>query len=164
MSRKHDGSVGPFDRFIHFVALGFGAGAAPVAPGTFGTLMGVPIYLALRELAWPGYVLAVVLMFGVGVWVCGQTERALGQHDHPAIVWDEITAFQITMFAAPAGPLWIAVGFFLFRLFDVWKPWPIRQLEQRIKGGLGTMLDDVLAGLFALLILQGTYLLLPAHQ
>jgi len=155
-------SVRFIDRCVHFIALGFGAGAAPVAPGTFGTLVAVPLYLALRELSWPVYVLIVIAMFGVGVWVCERTERFLGQHDAPAIVWDEITAFQITLFAAPASPVWIVAGFVLFRAFDIIKPWPISYLERKIKGGLGTMLDDVLAGLFALLILQGTYLLLAS--
>jgi len=163
MSRAGNVRASGMDRLVNFVALGFGAGAAPVAPGTFGTLMAVPIYLAIRELPVPGYVLVVAIMFVVGVWLCGRAERSLGQHDHPAIVWDEITAFQITMFAAPAGPLWIVTGFVLFRVFDIWKPWPIRALERQVKGGLGTMLDDVLAGVFALLILQASYSLLAAQ-
>ena len=163
MSRPGNVRASGMDRLVNFVALGFGAGAAPVAPGTFGTLMAVPIYLAIRELPVPGYVLVVAIMFAVGVWLCGRAECSLGRHDHPAIVWDEITAFQVTMFAAPAGPLWIVAGFVLFRVFDIWKPWPIRALERQVKGGLGTMLDDVLAGVFALLILQASYSLLAAQ-
>lgn len=160
MKRRYRESTSPLDRLIHFIALGFGAGAAPAAPGTFGTLMGVPFYLVLRELPWPGYVLVVAAMFVAGIWLCDRTERYLGQHDHGSIVWDEITAFQIVMVAAPAGPVWIVAGFSLFRLFDIWKPWPIRQVERQTSGGLGTMLDDVLAAVYALLILQATYFLL----
>ncbi len=142
-------------RVARFFAFGFGAGKAPVAPGTFGTLVGIPIYLLLLPLSALTYAAVVLLMFGLGVWLCHVTEKDLGVHDHPGIVWDEIVGYLITMFMAPAGWVWIVAGFFLFRVFDIWKPFPIRQIERRIQGGLGNMLDDVLAGFYSLAILQG---------
>lgn len=144
------------NRWIRFLAFGFGVGAAPVAPGTFGTLLAVPLYLALAGTEPLVYAAVVVAMFLGGVWLCRVAERDLGVHDHPAVVWDEIVGFLVTMFMAPPGWFWVIVGFTLFRLFDVWKPFPIRALEQRVHGGLGTMLDDVLAGGYALLVLQAT--------
>lgn len=142
-------------KFVHFLAFGFGAGKAPVAPGTFGTLVGVIIYLLLQPLSVLAYAIAVLVLFVLGVWLCQVTERDLGVHDHPGIVWDEIVGYLITMFMAPSGWRWIVAGFFLFRLFDIWKPFPIRQIERRIRGGFGNMFDDVLAGLYSLAILQG---------
>ena len=136
-------------RPTHFLALGFGAGLAPVAPGTFGTLAAIPVYLLLARTGTFLYVVVVLGMFALGVWLCRETERALGVHDHPAIVWDEIVGYLVTMFLAPPGWAWVVLGFILFRLFDVWKPFPIRALEQRVRGGLGNMLDDVLAGAYA---------------
>lgn len=138
-----------------FFAFGFGAGKAPVAPGTFGTLVGIPFYLVLLPLSAVSYAVVVLLMFGLGVWFCHVTEKGLGVHDHPGIVWDEIVGYLITMFMAPVGWVWIVAGFLLFRLFDIWKPFPIRQIERRIQGGLGNMLDDALAGVYALAVLQG---------
>jgi phosphatidylglycerophosphatase A len=148
-------------RIVHFFAFGFGSGKAPVAPGTFGTLVGIPIYLLLEPLAIYIYVAAVAGMFAAGVWVCRVTERDLGVHDHPSIVWDEIVGYLITMFLAPAGWMWPALGFVLFRLFDIWKPFPIRQLERRIQGGFGNMLDDALAAVYAWLVLQALARLIP---
>lgn len=141
-------------RAAHFIAFGFGAGAGPLAPGTFGTLMGIPIYLALSGLAPGLYLAAVVALFVIGVGVCRVTEHDLGTHDHGGIVWDEIVGFQLAMFLAPPGWAWVILGFLLFRLFDIWKLFPIRTLEYRIRGGFGTMLDDVLAGVYALVGLQ----------
>lgn len=138
----------------HVLAFGFGAGAIPVAPGTFGTLVGVPIYLLLHLLPVWMYVGVVVAMLGAGVWLCGRVARDLGVHDHPGIVWDEIVGFQIAMFLAPVGWLWLAVGFALFRLFDIVKPWPIGWMDRNLAGGWGIMLDDVLAGVYAAIVLQ----------
>jgi phosphatidylglycerophosphatase A len=139
---------------VHWPALGFGLGAAPFAPGTFGTLLGIPVYLLLA--GWPltGYVLAVGVLFLAGVAACRVTARALGVHDHPAIVFDEVVGFLVTMTLAPPGGGWLLAGFALFRLFDIWKPWPIRWIDRRVTGGLGIMLDDALAGVYALLVLQ----------
>ncbi len=139
---------------VHFVAFGFGSGAAPVAPGTFGTMMAAALYWmlpAMSPLAYAGFVLA---SFVLGVWLCGRTARDIGVHDHGGIVWDEFTGYWLTMFMAPAGWIWIVLGFVLFRLFDIIKPWPIRWLDRNVDGGLGVMIDDVLAGLMALVCLQ----------
>ena len=148
-------------RIVHFLAFGFGSGKAPVAPGTFGTLVGIPAYLLLQPFAIYIYVSIVATMFAVGVWFCHVTEHDLGVHDHPGIVWDEIVGYLITMFLAPAGWMWLIVGFVLFRLFDIWKPFPIRQIERRIQGGFGNMLDDALAAVYAWLALQVVVRLVP---
>ena len=134
---------------VHFLAFGFGAGLAPVAPGTFGTLVAVPIWLLLSDLALPLRSGAVGLVCLAGFWVCGESARRLGEHDHPGIVWDEIAGFLLAMLAAPEGWAWLAAGFCLFRLFDIWKPWPIRDLDRGLSGGTGIMMDDLVAGLFA---------------
>lgn len=137
-----------------FLALGFGSGLAPAAPGTVGTLAAVPLYLLFQPLP-PAYYLGVLLLtFLLGIWLCDVTARQLGVHDHPGIVWDEFVGYWITMFAAPTGWLWVVLGFALFRIFDVLKPWPIRWIDKRVGGGFGIMLDDVLAGLFGFVILQ----------
>lgn len=139
----------------HFVALGFGAGLAPKAPGTWGTLVAFPIYLVMTALSSAAYWGLAVLFFLAGIWVCGKTGRALGVHDHGGIVWDEIAAFLLVLPFAP--PVWwgYLLAFVLFRLFDIWKPFPIGWLDARVKGGFGVMLDDVLAALYAILILFG---------
>ena len=139
---------------VHFLAFGFGSGCATVAPGTWGTLMAVLLYLPLSLLSLIPYLLVVALVSVVGIWLCGRTASDLKEHDHPGIVWDEFAGFFVTMIAAPAGWLWIVAGFLLFRLFDIWKPWPIRLLDKGVSGGLGIMVDDLLAGLYALLVLQ----------
>ena len=151
-------------KLIHFLAFGFGAGKAAVAPGTFGTLVGIPIYLLLLPVSALIYAVIVSVMFGLGVWFCQVTEKDLGVHDHPGIVWDEIVGYLITMFMAPVGWVWIVAGFFLFRLFDIWKPFPIRQIERRIQGGLGNMLDDALAGFYSLAAMHGIAYLASAWR
>ena len=151
----------PWRRLVHFLAFGFGSGKLPVAPGTFGTLVGIPVYLLLQPLDTYIYVSVVAALFGVGVWLCHVTEQDLGVHDHPGIVWDEIVGYLITMFMAPAGWVWVVAGFLLFRLFDIWKPFPIRQVERRIRGGFGNMLDDLLAAVYAWVVLQAVVRLVP---
>lgn len=141
---------------VHLLSLGFGSGLAPKAPGTAGTLVAVLLYLPLQSLSLPVYLLVVVAMALAGIWLCGQTARALGVQDHPAIVWDEFAGYLLTMTAAPAGWAWMVAGFLLFRLFDIWKPWPIRWLDKNLKGGAGVMADDLLAGLFSLTLIQIT--------
>jgi len=138
----------------HFIALGFGAGLAPVAPGTFGTLAGLAIYWLLA-LALPPLAIAflAIPLFFVGVWACGVAGRNLGVPDHGAFVWDEIVAFLPLAALASASLVLQLVAFALFRLFDVWKPFPIRQFEARVKGGFGVMLDDLLAACYAYLVL-----------
>ncbi|AZQ09710.1 phosphatidylglycerophosphatase A [Shewanella khirikhana] len=139
----------------HFLALGFGSGLAKKAPGTFGTLAAIPLYLLLSPLPLVWYLLATVIAVVAGVYICDRASKDMGVHDHGAIVWDEVAGLLITMIAAPAGIVWLLVGFVLFRIFDILKPWPIRVLDARVHGGLGIMADDVLAGLFALACLHG---------
>lgn len=145
---------------VHCLSLGLGLGASPWAPGTFGTLLGVPCYWLMKDLSLAAYLGVLVLLFAAGVWACHATARALGVHDHPAIVLDEVIGYLVTMAAAPVGWLWMAAGFVLFRLFDIWKPWPIRRLDRRVHGGFGIMVDDFVAGVYALLALQGAAWLL----
>lgn len=136
------------------VALGFGSGLLPVAPGTAGTLAAVPLYLLLQDLPLGAYLTVVLVSLFGGILVCGYTAARLGVHDHPAIVWDEVVGYLVTMTAAPAGWSWLAAGFVLFRLLDIIKPWPIGWLDRRVHGGTGIMLDDVIAGIFAAVLLQ----------
>ena len=140
---------------VHFLAFGCGAGAMPVAPGTFGTLVAVPLFLLLQPLALEYYLLIVAIMMLVGIWLCGRTAADIGVHDHGGIVWDEIVGYLLTMIAAPPGWLAVVLGFVLFRLFDIVKPWPIRLADRQVGGGFGIMLDDVLAALYSWLALQG---------
>src|SRR5512138_2510919 len=134
----------------HFIALGFGSGLAPFAPGTFGTLVGLALFLALEQVIAPWHVAALAVpLFFVGVWASGVTSRDLGVRDHGAIVIDEIVAFLPVAVFANKSALMLAVAFGFFRLFDVWKPFPIRQVERRVKGGFGVMIDDVLAAAYA---------------
>lgn len=141
-------------RWTHLLAFGFGAGCSPKAPGTMGTLLAVAFYLPLSRLDLAWYALVLAIVTGAGIWLCERVSAELGVHDHPGIVWDEIAGYLLTMFAAPPGWMWIAIGFVLFRLFDIWKPWPIGWLDRRVHGGLGIMLDDLVAGLFAAAGLQ----------
>ena len=144
----------PFRSPVQFLAFGFGSGLSPRAPGTMGTLVAVPIYCAIAywNLAW--YSVFVVLAALLGIWICGAASRELQAHDHPGIVWDEIAGYLLTMLAAPVGWVWIVAGFALFRLFDIWKPWPIGWLDRHVGGGFGIMLDDLVAGVFAAVCLQ----------
>ena len=142
------------NRLALFVAQGLGIGRIAWAPGTFGTALAVPLYLVLAPLDLLWYASVTVLLFLVGVWICGVADQVLGATDHASIVWDEIVGYLVTMLAAPEGWWWIVGGFVLFRLFDIWKPWPIRAIERRVGGGLGVMLDDLIAALMAWIALQ----------
>ena len=139
---------------LHWIAFGAGAGLAPRAPGTVGTAVAIPIYLAIGTAPLATYALAAVCVVAAGVWVCGRTARDLGVHDHPGIVLDEIAGFLITMTALPFDWAWMIAGFVTFRVFDIAKPWPISLADRRVSGGLGIMLDDVLAGMFACIVLH----------
>ncbi len=140
---------------LHFLSLGFGSGLSPKAPGTMGTLAAVPVYFLVQQYSdLNGYLFITLLISLLGVYLCGYTSRALKVHDHPGIVIDEIAGFLITMIAVPFSWLNVLAGFVLFRVFDILKPWPISWLDKNVHGGLGIMLDDVLAGLFSLLILH----------
>ncbi len=138
---------------VNFLAFGFGTGLAPVAPGTFGSLPGV-------LLAWLTLDMGIYFQLGTaaalvvaGIWICGESARRIGVHDHGGIVWDEICGMYITLLLAPPTLFGYALGFGLFRLFDILKPWPIRDLDHRLGGGLGIMLDDLVAALYALILL-----------
>ena len=139
---------------IHFLAFGFGSGLAPFAPGTFGTLAAVPLYLLMINFSLPVYLAITLFAILIGFWLCGRSSEMLGVHDHSGIVWDEFAGFFITMIAAPQGWQWIVLGFALFRLFDIWKPWPINIVDHKVQGGVGIMMDDVIAGVYALIVLQ----------
>ncbi|HEX6612746.1 MAG TPA: phosphatidylglycerophosphatase A [Rhodanobacteraceae bacterium] len=143
-----------------WIACGFGSGLFPRAPGTMGSLVAlVPWWFALRELPVAWYVAVLVFAFALGVWACEVAGRRLGVDDHRALVWDEFVGQWIALCAVSGSSLqrtaiFAIVGFVLFRLFDVWKPWPIRVADRRLHGGLGVMLDDVLAGIYALIVMQ----------
>jgi phosphatidylglycerophosphatase A len=160
MSRQWSATPALLRDPVHLLAFGFGAGLMPRAPGTFGTLVAVPIVAFVMHFG-----LAVHLGFAVaaslaGIYVCGESARRLGVHDHPGIVWDEICGYTVTMLAAPSDWYWLAAGFVLFRFFDIVKPWPIREADHRLRGGAGIMLDDILAGIFAGAILLAAQLIL----
>jgi phosphatidylglycerophosphatase A len=145
---------------IHFLAFGLGSGASPRAPGTVGTLAAVPLWYLLAQTPPMIYLLLVLLAFVIGIWLCGRTSHDLGVHDHGGIVWDEFVGYWITMIAVPVDWVWAAAGFILFRLFDILKPWPIGPVDRRVHGGLGIMLDDLLAGIMAAAVLHGLIWLL----
>lgn len=141
------------DRLVVFCGVGFGSGLLPKAPGTFGSafaLLFIPLWL------WLGFaysVVVILLMSLVGIYICGQTARVMGVHDDGRIVWDEFAGQSITflplIYFGQMNTMWVIAGFALFRLFDVWKPWPIRVIDRQVDGGFGIMLDDLIAGLWA---------------
>ena len=152
-----------FSHPAHFIAMGFGSGLAPFAPGTVGTLVALPLWWVLA----PGYgALAVLLLcvplFAIGVWACDLTGRHLGIGDHGSMVWDEVVAFLAILAVIPDDWRWQTAAFFLFRAFDVVKPPPIRNLERRMKGGFGVMFDDILAAGYTLLVLAVAQRILEA--
>jgi phosphatidylglycerophosphatase A len=137
----------------HFVAFGFGSGAIPFAPGTFGTLMAIPFYLAMQSLSHTMYFFLLIVITLGSMWLCDKVSKETSTHDHSGMCLDEIVGYLVTMFAAPKGFLWILVGFGLFRFFDILKPWPIGYVDIHVKGGVGMILDDVLAGVYSMAIL-----------
>lgn len=138
-----------------WIATALGAGLSPRAPGTAGSLVALlPWWFLLRDLPVGAYLAVLVAGFALGVWACGVCDRRLDMHDQGALVWDEVIGVWITLLAAPRQWWWMLAGFALFRLFDIWKPWPVSWADRRVDGGLGVMLDDVLAGIYALLVLQ----------
>jgi phosphatidylglycerophosphatase A len=140
---------------VHFIAFGFGSGLSPVAPGTVGTLVAVPlVYALLLQLAPALYVACIACAFVAGTYICGASARKLEVHDHSGIVWDEFVGFAVSMFAMPPQWYWLLTGFLLFRFFDIIKPWPIREADHRLHSGLGIMLDDMIAGIFTAIVLH----------
>ena len=138
---------------VHLFALGFGAGLVPVAPGTFGSVVGVAAALGALHFGLGVAIGATVVATLAGFWICGESARRLGVHDHPGIVWDEVAGMMLTMLAAPSTWWGLLLAFGLFRLFDIWKPWPIREIDHGMRGGAGIMLDDVMAGFLAATVL-----------
>jgi phosphatidylglycerophosphatase A len=139
---------------LHFIAFGFGTGSIPFAPGTFGTLIAIPFYLAMQSLSVWTYLAITLLAILGSIWICDKTSRDIGIEDHQGMCLDEVVGFLVTMFCAPIGWKWILAGFLLFRLFDIWKPWPIHIVDAQVKGGFGMILDDVMAGIYSCLVLQ----------
>ncbi|WP_188698189.1 phosphatidylglycerophosphatase A family protein [Bowmanella pacifica] len=133
----------------HFLALGFGSGLAPKAPGTFGSIAAIPLVLLAALSGNLFYLLLTFVACVAGIWICGKTAEDMGVHDHSAIVWDEVAGMLLTFILVPLSPVTLLVGFVLFRLFDILKPWPISYLDKHVHGGLGIMLDDILAGILA---------------
>ncbi|MGQ5523299.1 phosphatidylglycerophosphatase A family protein [Chitinimonas sp. PSY-7] len=150
-----------FSHPAHFLSLGFGSGLAPKAPGTFGSLAAIPFYLLLAHWLSPVEIaLLAIPLFVLGIGVCDKTGKALGVSDHGSIVWDEIVAMLPLLALVPQNWLGYTLAFAIFRLFDIWKPWPIRWFDARVKGGLGVMLDDALAAIPAAALLYGAQPLL----
>ncbi|WP_239923544.1 phosphatidylglycerophosphatase A family protein [Agaribacterium haliotis] len=145
-----------FSDWRMFLAFGFGSGLARIMPGTFGTLAAVPLYLLFAELPLWLYAALVAAAWLFGNHICTYASNKLGVHDHGGIVWDEFAGFWLAMFAAPAGWHWLLIGFVLFRFFDMVKPWPISWLDQKVKGGAGIMIDDIVAGLFTFVCIQAS--------
>jgi phosphatidylglycerophosphatase A len=145
--------------FILLLATGFGVGFSPIAPGTAGTLIAIPVYYFLSAIPSPVYEITLVGFFFLSVWISENAEIFFGKKDDRRIVIDEMMGFLITMLWVPITLCFIIVGFFLFRFFDIFKPFPIRRIEKRLKGGWGIVLDDVLAGVYANIILQLIHLI-----
>ena len=141
----------------HLIAFGFGSGLVPKAPGTAGTVLGLPLFWAIGAVApdLPNQIILLIAAFVLGIWACGRSGRALGVADHGGMVWDEIVAFALVLLFTPAGGVWLVLAFALFRLFDILKPWPIRLADARLKGGFGVMFDDFLAALYAIAVIKG---------
>ena len=138
---------------VNFLAFGFGTGLAPIAPGTFGSLPGVLLFWLTMDFGLYVQLGVAAALVVSGVWICGESARRIGVHDYGGIVWDEIAGMYITLLAAPISLLGWVLAFVLFRITDIVKPWPIRDLDHRIEGGLGIMLDDLVAALYAAVIL-----------
>jgi len=140
---------------VHWLAFGLGSGLSPRAPGTVGTIAALPIYwFFLQDLSLPMYLAVLVLTSLIGVYLCHKTAKDLKVHDHGGIVFDEWVGMWITLLLVPQGWEWLLLGFVLFRFFDIVKPWPIKFFDEKVAGGLGIMLDDIVAGLIALGCLQ----------
>jgi len=137
-----------------FLALGFGLGLAPKAPGTFGTFSALPFIFLTAQYGIVIQLITALVISVVGIWLCGKTADDVGVHDHGAIVWDEVAGYYITMIGAVINWQTLLVGFLLFRFFDILKPGPIKWLDKKVSGGFGIMIDDVLAGIFSLICLQ----------
>jgi phosphatidylglycerophosphatase A len=141
-------------RFFLLFATGFGVGYSPIAPGTLGTLITIPLYYFLSAIRSPLYEITLIAFIFLSIWISENAETFFGKKDDPRIVIDEMIGFLIAMLWVPKTTCFIIIGFFLFRFFDILKPFPIRRLERRLKGGFGVVLDDVMAGVYANIVLQ----------
>ena len=139
---------------VHFIAVGFGTGLSPIMPGTVGSLVGVLFFWFLAPLPPATYALIVLAMGLAGIWICGQTALDRKVTDPGFIVWDEVVGFLVAVYLLPRSWYWIAAGFVLFRIFDIWKPYPIHRVEEGLGVGTGIMADDIVAGLYTLSILH----------
>lgn len=139
---------------VHFLAYGLGAGLIPFAPGTMGTVVAIPLFWVMAPLSALSYAAITTALGLAGILICGQTARDLGLHDPGVIVWDEIVGYLVAMYLLPRDGRWVMAGFVLYRLFDVWKPFPIRVLEQELGVGTGIMADDIVAGLYTFTLLH----------
>ncbi|WP_438970216.1 phosphatidylglycerophosphatase A family protein [Methylophaga sp.] len=137
-----------------FIAYGFGSGLSPIAPGTFGTLVAIPLFWLIQDWSLVAYLGFTLAAFLFGIWICQLTVDWIKQDDPGGVVWDEVVGYLVTMIAAPKGWLWIVLGFILFRFFDILKPWPVSLADKKLHGGFGVMFDDVVAGIYAAFILQ----------
>ncbi|TDB45254.1 phosphatidylglycerophosphatase A [Photorhabdus luminescens] len=137
----------------HLLATGFGSGLSPVVPGTMGSAAAIPFWLLLIQLPeWICWLVIIVGMF-CGIVICQRTSDDMKVHDHGSIVWDEFIGTWITLMAIPVVSWqWVLTGFIVFRILDMWKPWPIRWFDRYVHGGLGIMLDDIIAGVFSFVI------------
>ena len=138
---------------VHFLAFGLGTGASPYAPGTVGTLLGIPLVYLLSQWSLWVYLLVTVLLIAIGIWVCDKTSKDIGVHDHGGIVIDEVAGYLVTMIAVPVNVWTLMAAFFIFRFFDIIKPWPIGWLDKQVQGGVGIMVDDLLAGVYGLAVI-----------
>ena len=138
---------------VHFFSLGFGSGLAPRAPGTFGTIVGLPLFWLISSYSLSVKLAIIAALFVLGIYCCDKTGKALGVADHGAIVWDEIVAMMLVLVFAPLTWLGWLVAFCLFRLFDIWKPFPIGYFDAKLKNGFGVMFDDLLAAIYAIICL-----------
>lgn len=138
---------------VLFLAFGFGSGLIKKAPGTMGTIAAIPVYLVCVQFNFWIYSLLTLIATVVGVWICDIAAKKLDEHDFGGIVWDEVAGYLITMLFVPFSWQAMLLGFALFRIFDILKPQPIKWIDAKVTGGLGIMLDDILAGVFAGLIL-----------
>jgi phosphatidylglycerophosphatase A len=138
---------------VNFLAFGFGTGLAPFAPGTFGSIPGVVLFWFTLDFGLYVQLGIAAAMALVGIWICGESARRIGVHDHGGIVWDEIVGMYLTLMVAPVTVVGFVLAFVLFRIMDIVKPWPISDLDHSIHGGLGIMLDDLVAALYAAFLL-----------
>ena len=157
MSKKRASELFNIKNPIHFLALGFGSGLSPKAPGTMGTLAAVPLVILCANLSLNTFIAITVLISLIGIWICDKASKDAGVHDHGAIVWDEIAGYFITMIAIPITWQTLLVGFIIFRIFDIIKPWPISIADKKVGGGFGIMLDDIIASILALTLMHLIY-------